>query len=62
MPNNTAGVVLVLAYLFPALLAAYRKHPQINPIAVVTIFLGWTFVGWVVALAWAASAFEHPRS
>jgi hypothetical protein len=27
---------------------------------VLNVFLGWTFVGWVVALAWAHTAIGQP--
>ena len=44
------------AYLLPTLIASSRKHHNLGSVAVINIFLGWTFVGWVVALAMAASA------
>ena len=46
------GVVLLI-YFMPTIAAANRKHHNTGPIAVVNIFLGWTLIGWVVALAWA---------
>jgi hypothetical protein len=30
-----------------------RRHRNLLPIILVNIFLGWTFVGWIVALIWA---------
>lgn len=49
--------MLLLAgiYMIPAIVAAFRKLPSANSIAVVNIFLGWTFIGWVVALAMAVA-------
>ncbi len=38
-------------YFLPSIVA--RKKPQFASVAVLNFFLGWTFVGWVVALAWA---------
>lgn len=49
-------VAIVAAYLLPTLIAGSRKYHNIGTVAVVNIFLGWTFIGWVVALAMAASA------
>lgn len=43
----------LLGYFAPIMVALFRKHPNIAPILVVNVFLGWTLVGWVVALAWA---------
>ena len=45
------GIVL---YLLPALLAEHRKCKAAAGIVIVNLFLGWTFIGWIVALAWAA--------
>jgi Superinfection immunity protein len=46
-------VVLALPYLLPTLVALARHHRQRQAIAALNILLGWTFVGWVVALVWA---------
>jgi hypothetical protein len=43
----------VLLYLLPVLLGWARHVPDIGAVAVINILLGWTLVGWVVALALA---------
>ena len=43
----------VVAYFWPAVIARRRNHPNFGPIFVVNLLLGWTLVGWVIALAWA---------
>jgi hypothetical protein len=35
------------------MVAKRRNHRSRGSILIVNIFLGWTFIGWVVALAWA---------
>jgi hypothetical protein len=50
-----------LAYFAPLCVAAIRHHHQLGAIAVVNVLLGWTFVGWVVALAMACSAVKPPE-
>ena len=40
-------------YLFPVLTARQRHVPHIGSIAVVNVLLGWTIIGWVIALAMA---------
>lgn len=47
------GVVL---YFLPAIIAESRRHHNKGAIIVLNLLLGWTFVGWVAALVWAASA------
>ena len=53
-------ILLVIAYIFPAALATHRNCKARAAIVIVDLFLGWTFVGWVVALAWAASGETLP--
>ncbi len=50
----------VIGYIFPISIAMARGCKATPGIAVVNILLGWTFVGWVVALAWAASGEKRP--
>ena len=47
-------VVLVGLYFLPTIIAKSRNVPNFGSIAVINVFLGWTLVGWVVALAMAA--------
>ena len=54
----TAWLLILLAiflYFVPYICALSRGCKAKDGIAVVNLFLGWTFIGWVVALAWAAS-------
>ena len=49
--------VAVAIYFLPTFVAMIRHkrkgHRNENAIVIVNLFLGWTFIGWVVALAWA---------
>lgn len=47
---------LAVIYVVPALVAYNRHHHQRAAIAVLNILAGWTAVGWVIALVWAATA------
>jgi len=40
-------------YLLPVLIAWVRRAPDPGVVAVINLFLGWTFIGWVIALALA---------
>ena len=46
-------MLLRLGSLVPALVALWRQNRQWRAITVLNLCLGWTFVGWVVALVWA---------
>jgi Superinfection immunity protein len=45
--------LLIGGYFLPAIIAGGRKHNNAGAIFVLNLFLGWTFVGWVIALVWA---------
>lgn len=56
--------LLVLAiglYVIPVVIACRRGHPNALPIAVLTLLLGWSLVGWVAALVWSLTAIPSPR-
>ncbi|WP_231494613.1 superinfection immunity protein [Bordetella petrii] len=48
-------VALPLLYFLPTIEAKLRDQPNIVSIALVNLLLGWTLVGWVVAMAWACT-------
>lgn len=45
--------LLIALYLIPVVVGVARHAPDLGSIAVINILLGWTFVGWVLALALA---------
>ena len=48
------GLMIALAiYLTPTLIGASRKVVNIGSVAAINILLGWTLIGWAVALAMA---------
>lgn len=55
------GVLLLIAlYFAPTIVAVGRKVVNTGSVIVVNLFLGWTLVGWVVALAMAVRT-NHSR-
>lgn len=54
-----AAVLVILgivAYFIPSIVAALRHHRNSQAIQILNLLLGWTFVGWVIALVWASTA------
>jgi type VI protein secretion system component VasK len=49
------ALVIALLYFLPIIIAVNKNHPQTTAIALVTIFGGWSFVGWFIALIMAMS-------
>ncbi|WP_423875549.1 superinfection immunity protein [Bradyrhizobium sp.] len=48
-------IILILSwlYLVPMSVAYQRSHPETRSIEFLNFFLGWTVIGWIVALSWA---------
>ena len=42
-----------LLYLLPTYEAWRRHHRSLLAIGLVNVFLGWSLIGWVAAIAWA---------
>lgn len=49
-----AGIALsIVIYFIPTIVAFKRQHVNRISILLVNLFLGWSLLGWVVAIAWA---------
>jgi hypothetical protein len=49
----TCSLVFIGISFLPAIVAFRRGHEYRWPIFIVNLFLGWTLIGYVVALVWA---------
>jgi hypothetical protein len=47
--------VLTVGYFIPTTIAGIRKRTNTASIFVLNLFLGWTIIGWVVALTWSVA-------
>lgn len=47
---------LIALYFLPTIIASGRHLHERTGIAMLNLFLGWTFFGWVIALIWAVTA------
>lgn len=68
-PSAAVGLVIVLGvillgllYFAPTAVATLRHVPDLAPIIVINILLGWTLFGWVAALAMAVRSLPSPQS
>jgi hypothetical protein len=59
-------IVLLIAgisiYFLPTIVAVCRKKKNAGAIFVLNLFLGLTFIAWVVALVWASTYEEGGRN
>lgn len=54
-------IILIAIYLLPTFIAAARSKANGGSIFVINLLLGWTLIGWAVALAWSVAE-DKPRS
>ncbi len=54
-------ILLIAFYFLPTIIAANRHHPNSVAIFCINLFLGWSLIGWVVALVWAVSAMNETQ-
>ena len=54
-------LLFVLAYFVPAIVASLRGHHNATPIFILNLFLGWSFIGWVIALVWSFTRVIKPE-
>ncbi len=47
------GLLLLVLYFAPSIIAVIRGHLSAAAIFVLNLVLGWTFIGWIVALIWS---------
>lgn len=46
-------LIIALIYFVPTIVACGRNHKNALAIFILNLFLGYTLIGWVVALIWA---------
>jgi len=64
MDAGSNGIVVLfiaaLLYLLPTLFAAARGNSNTLAIFALNLLLGWTVLGWVLALVWSLTAVAKP--
>ena len=55
------GLVGLALYFLPVVVAAMRSHHNTGAIFILTLLLGWSVIGWAVALVWAFTAVDRRR-
>lgn len=55
-----AAGVAIGVYFIPSFVAGGRNHRNANAILALNLLLGWTFLGWAIALIWALTANTGP--
>jgi hypothetical protein len=53
---------ILALYLIPTIIGFIRKKDNKMAILALNVLLGWSFIGWVVALVWAVSKDKQPQT
>lgn len=53
---DSGPLVILVVYFLPIGVAAMRKHNSTLAIMATNLWLGWTVIGWFVALIWACDS------
>lgn len=57
--GSFVGIIVFLTllslYFLPTIIALIRRQPNALAIFLLNFFLGWSFIGWVVALVWSVT-------
>ena len=60
--GTIGAAALFTAYFLPSIIASRRGHRQAGAITVLNLLLGWTLLGWVIALVWSCSYVAPARA
>ena len=61
MPDQSF-ILFWLAYFVPSAVALIRNHKNKIAITILNILLGWTIIGWTVALIWSFTSTKDVHS
>lgn len=53
-------ILLLVGHFLPSIIALARGHHNGFAIFLTNLLLGWTVIGWVVALIWSTTSIQRP--
>jgi hypothetical protein len=54
------AIWIIGVYSLPSIIAMSRKMPHVRSVILMNVFLGWTTIGWFVALRMACQSKKRP--
>jgi hypothetical protein len=55
-------IISLISYFLPTIIAMLRGKSNTFAILLLNLFLGWTFIGWIVALIWSVTSDNKPQT
>ncbi len=66
MSDNARSLLILLGigmvYFMPSVSAYHARHRNVQAIFALNVFLGWTFIGWVIAYVWSLKKDPEPQA
>lgn len=56
------AIIALFIYFIPSVIAGVRHKSNFTAIFILNLFLGWSFIGWVVSLVWALTTDHVPST
>ena len=50
------AAILFIPYFLPTIIAFIRRSNSATGVFLLNLFLGWTFIGWIISLVWAIAS------
>ncbi|MBL5920595.1 superinfection immunity protein [Lelliottia amnigena] len=54
------ALISLAGYFIPSIISFSRGHQSAWAITMLNLLLGWTFLGWVIALVWSVGVVDEP--
>jgi ABC-type transport system involved in cytochrome c biogenesis permease component len=51
----STSIIILLVYFMPTVIALLSKKKNTLAILTLNLLLGWTVLGWIIALVWAVT-------
>jgi len=65
LTDNTLTLLIALGvtifFFIPTIVASRRNNPKVDLVFILNIAIGWTAVGWVIALICALAKYDRPQ-
>jgi hypothetical protein len=55
MEASAILLILGVLYFIPSIQAYSRKHNNSGAVLATNLLLGWTILGWIIAMIWAST-------
>jgi len=52
-------ISMIIIYFIPSIIAENRRHQNRMAISFLNLLVGWTVIGWLIAIVWSGTTVKH---